>query len=107
MQVPQIHANVDRIAPFASNRKGIWSARISPEALMTTKLTRRAAIAGALAATTLPARAQTLDKVSFGTNWVAEAEHGGFYQSVADGTYRKYGLDVTIIPGGPQANNRM
>ena len=34
------------------------------------------------------AHAQTLDKVSFGTNWVAEAEHGGFYQALADGTYR-------------------
>src|SRR5438874_292421 len=53
------------------------------------------------------ARAQTLDKVSFGTNWVAEAEHGGFFQAVADGTYRKYGLDVTIVPGGPNDNNRM
>ena len=50
---------------------------------------------------------QTLDKVTFGTNWVAEAEHGGFYQALADGTYRKYGLDVTIVPGGPNANNRM
>ena len=54
----------------------------------------------------MPAHAQKLDKVSFGTNWVAEAEHGGFYQAVADGTYRKYGLDVTIVPGGPQVNNR-
>jgi NitT/TauT family transport system substrate-binding protein len=53
------------------------------------------------------ASAQTLDKVTFGSNWVAEAEHGGFYQAVADGTYRKYGLDVTILPGGPNANNRM
>ena len=51
--------------------------------------------------------AQTLDKVSFGTNWVAEAEHGGFYQALADGTYRKYGLDVTIVPGGPNTNNRI
>jgi NitT/TauT family transport system substrate-binding protein len=61
----------------------------------------------------LPARAQDekqagkLDKVSFGTNWVAEAEHGGFFQAVADGTYKKYGLDVTIVPGGPNENNRM
>src|SRR5271167_2419947 len=54
-----------------------------------------------------PAGAQTLDKVSFGTNWVAEAEHGGFFQAVADGTYKKYGLDVTIVPGGPNSNNRM
>ena len=53
------------------------------------------------------APAQTLDKVSFGTNWVAEAEHGGFFQAVADGTYKKYGLDVTIVPGGPNVNNRI
>src|SRR5450631_4081980 len=47
------------------------------------------------------------DKVTFGTNWLAEAEHGGYYQAVVDGTYAKYGLDVTFLPGGPQANNRM
>jgi NitT/TauT family transport system substrate-binding protein len=62
------------------------------------------AAAGALAA---GAHAQTLDKVSFGTNWVAQAEHGGHYQALVDGTYRKYGLDVTIVPGGPQVNNRI
>ncbi len=55
-----------------------------------------------------PAGAETtLDKVSFGTNWVPEAEHGGFFQAVADGTYERYGLDVTIVPGGPNDNNRM
>jgi NitT/TauT family transport system substrate-binding protein len=54
-----------------------------------------------------PATAQTLDKVSFGTNWLAEGEQGGFYQALADGTYRKYGLDVTIVPGGPNTNNRI
>jgi NitT/TauT family transport system substrate-binding protein len=48
-----------------------------------------------------------LDKVTFGTNWLAEAEHGGYYQAVVDGTYAKYGLEVTILPGGPQANNRL
>ena len=52
-----------------------------------------------------PGIALALDKVTFGTNWLAEAEHGGFYQAVVDGTYAKYGLDVTILPGGPQANN--
>jgi len=50
---------------------------------------------------------QTHDKVSIGTNWVAEAEHGGFYQALADGTYRKYGLDVNIVQGGPNTNNRI
>jgi NitT/TauT family transport system substrate-binding protein len=64
------------------------------------------AMAG-LAASAAAAPAQTLDKVAFGTNWVAEAEHGGFYQALADGTYRKYGLDVTIIQGGPNTNNRI
>jgi NitT/TauT family transport system substrate-binding protein len=55
-----------------------------------------------------PVAAQTApDKVSFGTNWVAEAEHGGFFQALADGTYKNYGLDVTIVPGGPNDNNRM
>lgn len=54
------------------------------------------------------ARAEpALDKVSFGTNWVAEAEHGGFFQAVADGTYKSYGLDVTIVSGGPNINTRL
>ncbi|MEO1025338.1 MAG: ABC transporter substrate-binding protein [Pseudomonadota bacterium] len=47
-----------------------------------------------------------LKEVKFGTNWVAQAEHGGFYQSVADGTYEECGLSVEILPGGPQVNNR-
>jgi NitT/TauT family transport system substrate-binding protein len=64
-------------------------------------------ILAALIAGIAAASAQTLDKVSFGTNWVAEAEHGGFYQALADGTYRKYGLDVTIVQGGPNVQNRI
>ena len=60
-----------------------------------------------LTVTGTTASAQTLDKVSFGTNWLAEAEHGGHYQALVDGTYRRYGLDVTIVPGGPQVNNRI
>ena len=55
----------------------------------------------ALAATS----AGAADKVRFGTNWLAEAEHGGYYQAVADGTFAKYGLDVEIVQGGPQAAN--
>jgi NitT/TauT family transport system substrate-binding protein len=54
-----------------------------------------------------PHPAAALDAVRFGTNWVAQPEHGGFYQALADGTYRKYGLDVTIVPGGPNVNNRI
>ena len=46
------------------------------------------------------------DKVVFGTNWLAQGGHGGFYQAIADGTYAKHGLDVEIMMGGPQMNNR-
>jgi NitT/TauT family transport system substrate-binding protein len=46
------------------------------------------------------------DKVIFATNWKAQAAHGGFYQAVADGTYKQYGLEVSIRQGGPQVNNR-
>ncbi len=61
--------------------------------------------AAALALVASAASAENVP-VTFGTNWVAQAEHGGFYQSVADGTYAECGLDVTILPGGPQVNNR-
>ena len=72
------------------------------------KLTRNLCLTIILIASSVaPASAQQLDKVRFGTNWVAEPEHGGFYQALADGTYRQYGLDVTIVPGGPQVNNRI
>jgi NitT/TauT family transport system substrate-binding protein len=55
--------------------------------------------------TALPALAA--DKVTFATNWRAQAEHGGFYQAVADGTYARYGLDVKILQGGPQVNTQI
>lgn len=48
--------------------------------------------------------AQTLDKVSYQTNWRAQAEHGGFYYALANGIYKKYGLDADIRMGGPQQN---
>ena len=66
---------------------------------------RFAALAGAAAlafAAAAPAQAQ--DKFTYMTNWYAQAEHGGFYQAVAEGIYKKYGLDVTIRMGGPQVN---
>lgn len=37
-------------------------------------------------------------------DWVAEPEHGGFYQAAARGFFRAEGLDVTLIPGGPGAH---
>ncbi|GMV45908.1 MAG: sulfonate ABC transporter substrate-binding protein [Pseudomonadota bacterium] len=50
------------------------------------------------------AAAQGQDKVSLTTTWFAQAEHGGFYQAVATGIYKKHGLDVTVRMGGPQVN---
>ena len=43
--------------------------------------------------------------VSFGTDWKAEAEHGGYYQAIATGIYRGHGLEVTLRQGGPQVNH--
>jgi NitT/TauT family transport system substrate-binding protein len=47
---------------------------------------------------------QAQEKFSFLTNWFAQAEHGGFYQALATGLYKKEGLDVTLRMGGPQVN---
>ena len=65
------------------------------------RLAMLAALAGIIG---LAEPALALDKVRFGTNWLADPEAGGFYQALADGTYEKFGLDVAIVPGGPQAN---
>jgi NitT/TauT family transport system substrate-binding protein len=56
------------------------------------------------AALTVTASAQAQEKFTYMTNWYAQAEHGGFYQAVATGLYKKVGLDVTIKMGGPQVN---
>ncbi|HEU0221681.1 MAG TPA: ABC transporter substrate-binding protein [Paracoccaceae bacterium] len=62
--------------------------------------------AAGLALALSAAAAAGAETFRYGTNWVAEAEHGGFYQAVADGTYAACGLDVEIVPGGPQVNGR-
>jgi NitT/TauT family transport system substrate-binding protein len=50
-------------------------------------------------------RATAAETVTFGTDWKAEAEHGGYYQALATGIYKKYGLDVKLEQGGPQVNH--
>src|ERR1700739_2714449 len=42
--------------------------------------------------------------ITFVTDWKAQAEHGGFYEALAEGLYAKFGLDVTIREGGPDVN---
>ena len=66
----------------------------------------RTIVAALSVAATAAASGAFAERAVFGTNWLAQAEHGGFYQSVADGTYAECGLDVEILPGGPQVNNR-
>jgi len=71
---------------------------------MKTKLFMSVAALTVLAGSAGLAAAQ--EKVTFQTNWFAQAEHGGYYQAVADGTYKACGLDVTIAMGGPQVSGR-
>ncbi len=67
---------------------------------MMVRLAAFLAMLAALAAS--PALA--LDKVSFGLNWVPEAEHCGFFQARATGLYERAGLDVELRPGNPNVN---
>jgi len=68
---------------------------------------RRRFLVSGLASATLtglvrPASAATT--IRFVTDWKAQAEHGGFYQAVAEGLYAKRGLNVKILQGGPDVN---
>lgn len=49
------------------------------------------------------AAAPGLTKVRFQTDWFPQPEHGGYYQALAKGYYAAEGLDVEILPGGPNA----
>ncbi len=49
------------------------------------------------------AAAPGLTKVRFQTDWFPQPEHGGYYQALAKGYYAEEGLDVEILPGGPNA----
>jgi NitT/TauT family transport system substrate-binding protein len=69
---------------------------------LTRRLRRALLVLIACGALIGPAAAET---VTFGTDWKAEAEHGGYYQAIATGIYKKYGLDVVLRPGGPQVNH--
>jgi NitT/TauT family transport system substrate-binding protein len=60
--------------------------------------------ASAVLTATAADAAGALVHVTFVTDWKAQAEHGGFYEALAEGVYAKYGLDVTIREGGPDVN---
>jgi NitT/TauT family transport system substrate-binding protein len=61
------------------------------------------AVLAAAACIMPPVAAQ--ERVTFGLDWVAEAEYGGYYQALATGLYAKRGLQVAIRQGGPQVNH--
>jgi NitT/TauT family transport system substrate-binding protein len=89
-----------------------FSGEVTSMTTMKYRMSRRAALGllgGSAASVLVPVpgakvSAQTLDKVSYQTNWRAQAEHGGFYLAAANGIYKKYGIDAEIRPGGPQQN---
>ena len=66
-----------------------------------------ASFATAILASTLlfTSQAMAAEKLTFGTDWRAQAEHGGFYQALATGLYEAKGLTVEIRQGGPQINH--
>jgi len=81
---------------FALRASGLIRARERPFALI--------GLPSALLFAAYAGVAAAQERIVFATDWLAQAEHGGFYQAVAEGTYRKHGLDVTIKMGGPQVN---
>jgi len=75
------------------------------EAMRQAIRTSSAVLVAAALAASLAGPASALDQVSLGTDWKAEAEHGGYYQAIATGIYAKYGLEVSLRQGGPQVNH--
>ena len=67
-------------------------------------MTRIGALLWLLLLTGGPAAAN--EKLSFVLDWKADAERGGYYQALATGLYKKHGLDVTIVQGGPGIDNQ-
>ena len=72
------------------------------------RLDRRAALGlaagGLLVPLARPARARTLEKLVFHTDWRAQAEHGGYYQAIAAGLYAQAGIECDLRQGGPNLN---
>ena len=56
---------------------------------------------GGTTASSAPPSAAAMTKVKIVLQWVTQAQFAGYYAAVAKGYYKNLGLDVTIIPGGP------
>src|SRR4051794_39519042 len=61
-------------------------------------------IAGAC--TSAPGAASVaLTKVRFQLQWVTQAQFAGYNAAIDQGYFREEGLDVALLPGGPDVNN--
>src|SRR5215831_7618584 len=76
--------------------------KVLPRIAVVVALAVAACSPGKQEAAKAPATGRT--PIRFATDWKAEAEHGGFYEALAEGEYAKRGLDVTIVQGGPGSN---
>jgi NitT/TauT family transport system substrate-binding protein len=96
---PDVSAGTSLAAPSSPSRHRERSLVMHPA-----PLSAFFSIVAALCVAVGAAGAADPQKIRFGTNWVAQAEHGGYYQAKAAGIYEAAGLDVTIRPGGPSVN---
>ncbi|MCK9554391.1 ABC transporter substrate-binding protein [bacterium] len=55
------------------------------------------------AATPLSSAETTFQKASFLPQWSPQAQFAGYYVAYEKGIYKKYGLDIAIIQGGPDS----
>lgn len=85
---------------MASDRKKTFLAWL----ILAVSVLFAATFAGCKKNSSAAAQPGALRKVVFQTDWFPQAEHGGFYQALAKGYYREAGLDVEILPGGPNSN---
>src|SRR5215469_17190244 len=79
--------------------------RVAPAAIGVAGMRVLRTVLSVVGGLALALQARAADTVTFGTDWKAEAEHGGYYQAIAAGIYRQHGLDVTLRQGGPQVNH--
>jgi len=60
-----------------------------------------ALVAVVMALAVAPTAAQDLTPIKFQLKWVTQAQFAGYYAALNEGYYKDAGLDVTLLPGGP------
>jgi NitT/TauT family transport system substrate-binding protein len=79
----------------STRRLSGWLATVTISTLMLAGCGKKAVEPSATAAVPV--------KIRFQTDWYPQPEHGGYYQALVKGYYAAEGLDVEILPGGPNA----